>query len=100
MAKQEINTATELFHLSGRYQVAPSTTANQLHDDIHCWLEAAHGAIDIVIDGLQKEGGQMAANPKMIARVLYGALNHLDMVQGALVAAYALDQADMRGVMA
>jgi hypothetical protein len=99
MATQSVPKATDvesifqsLLRMRGNYVVAPETTAVNLRDDVSCWLEAVHGTIDTVLDGLQEEGSQIAANPAMVARTLYGALYLLEMVQGALSASYKLER--------
>ena len=82
--------APNFFSLNGNYQVAPGTTCNDLHDDIGCWLESIHSTVDMIIDGLQEEGGQIAANPNMVAQVLYGVRYQVEMVKGALSASHKL----------
>ena len=84
-----------LFSINGKYQVSSGTTLNDLQNDVGCWLEAIHGMIDMTIDGLLDEGGQIAANPRMVARALYGALYQLEMVQGALSASYEIQQREV-----
>jgi len=90
MATKTLNAATperELLTINGRYMIAPTTTREEMLNDIGCLLESCRSVIDAVIEGISEEGSQMAANAsKDVPRILYGVLYQLEMV-GNLAAA-------------
>jgi hypothetical protein len=49
--------------------------------DIGLLVDEAHGIIDLVVDGLQEEGGQIESNPKTVLPPLRAAMRLLCMVQ-------------------
>jgi hypothetical protein len=87
MATAKDTHALEILKAEGRYVVAPGTTAVDVMNDVGCWLESAQATIDLVIDGISQEGGQIAANPRMVASTLFGVMHQLRMVEAGIVAA-------------
>jgi hypothetical protein len=79
-----------ILEMAGKYAVASGTTAIDIENDVGCWLESAQSTIDMVIDGMSDDGGQIAANPRMVARALHGVLLQLRMVEAGIVAAACL----------
>lgn len=76
-----------LLSINGDYLIAPNTTSIDMANDVGCLLQAAHAAIDIVIDGLSEEGGQMTANASVqVPRLLFGVLYQLEMVENLVSA--------------
>ncbi len=49
--------------------------------DIGLLVDEAHGIIDLVVDGLQEQGGQIEANPQVVLPPLRAAMRLLCMVQ-------------------
>lgn len=98
---QEVERATEmrvledrrpgkpLLSINGDYLIAPSTTSEDMLNDVGCLLEAAMATIDSINDGLQEEGSQMAAEAsRNVPRMLYGVLYQLEMVKNLTEAAF------------
>ncbi|MGY1408356.1 hypothetical protein ACW5EG_02050 [Luteimonas sp. A611] len=57
---------------SGSYIADPSTTPRNMLDDAGCFMETAEALISTIIDGLEDEGGTLAANPRQVATALHG----------------------------
>jgi len=83
---ESIEAPVRFFQKNGTYSVASSTTAAELIDDIGCWLESARGITQVIIMGLENEGGDIEVNPKIVARSLYGVLALLEIVDGGVYA--------------
>ena len=92
MATESVATDTRAFWgFSGKYQLAPETTAKQALSDAGCLLEAARATLVVIIDCLEGEGGNIAADTNRVAQVLYGTMYQLDQVNNLLLAAQLKD---------
>lgn len=85
---QAASIAPKLFAMSAGYTISDQAAPADLLNDAGCWLEAAHGTIDLMIAGLQDEDGAVAANPRFLRHALYGVLHHLDMIEGVMNAMF------------
>lgn len=85
--------------INGAYTIAPGTTSEEMLNDVGCLLEAAIATIDSINDGLQDEGGQMAAEAsRNVPRMLYGVLYQLEMARNLAAAAFVpANQRDVVG---
>jgi len=82
----------QFFTLNGKYQVSPDTTANDLHNDIGCWLECVKGTLGALIAGVEDAGGHLRANPNDMASLLYGARHFVELIEGAFRASCDIDE--------
>ena len=74
----------KLWSMNGRYQIAPGTTSMQLAEDAGCLLEGVLATVGVLTDGLQEVGGNLEANPHLVASSLYGVQFNLEMIKGML----------------
>lgn len=70
----------KLFSINGTYLIDPKTTSAELQEDISCLIECVGAIVNCVMDGMQEDDGQMQANPRQVANLMYGADYMLQMI--------------------
>jgi hypothetical protein len=88
VANGAATTAKDFFKFNAKYLIHPESTANGLLDDAQCWLSAATETVNTLAVELETDGSQTQANPRAASRMLWGVFHLLEMVNGAIGAAY------------
>jgi hypothetical protein len=79
-----------LFAMNAEFLIAESATAGDLHTDISALLEPIRATLDAVAGELSEDGPPRNVN--QAAKMLYGVIHLLDMVDGMNNAALSLHQ--------
>lgn len=78
------------FSMNTNFLIAQDATLGDLQTDMLCLLESVRGTVSTLAEGLSETDGQIAVNPRDNARMLYGALYMLEMIDGMTRAAMKL----------
>ncbi len=80
MASESVAVAPrEFWALNGKYEIAQETSHTQMANDAACFLEASEATLDAVVDALEDGGGNLIANPRAMALMLYGVKYQMQM---------------------
>ena len=75
------------FSLGASYNVASDAKAEDLLDDASCLISCLKELVGTLATGLSEKDGDMAANPRSVSSILFGAQYSLQMIGGAVDAA-------------
>lgn len=76
------------FAFNGQYEVAETTGATDLLNDVGCWTSSARAIIEQLAIELDEEGSGLSANPKTAVQLLWAAFHLLQMAGGGVDATF------------
>lgn len=92
MATASVTEPRTFWSLGGKYTIDPKTSSQEMANDVGCLLMTARAAVDAVIEACNNTDGQLYANPKDMANLLYGAIFHMEMVDNLVGAMKLADK--------
>lgn len=82
MAIESVATKPSRFwELNGKYLISPETRNIDKVNDAGCLLASAESTLIAVMDALEDQSGNMIANPRMLAEMLYGVQYQIQMTR-------------------
>lgn len=89
MSKSKAVDKAQLLKLSGEYLIADDSTADDLLNDIACWVEGINATLNLAAMGLSDKQSDLYANADQVGGMLFNAYYLSDMVLAAVAAAHA-----------